>query len=183
MALVEPSQHLLRDGRTLTVRSVAPDEASELISYLRTISTESEFLDFGPGEVSMTVEQEREFLERCRTVAGMTAIAGLIDNHIVASLTFTVGPKSRTRHVGDLGMSVRQSHWGLGIGTAMVGAFLGWARLESSVVKVNLRVRTDNQRALAIYRRFGFSVEGTLTRDICIDGRYFDHYTMGLFVD
>jgi RimJ/RimL family protein N-acetyltransferase len=57
------------------------------------------------------------------------------------------------------------------------------AQGNPSVTKVNLRVRTDNQRALAIYRRLGFAVEGTLRRDICVDGQCYDHYAMGLFVD
>ncbi|MGE0448478.1 MAG: GNAT family N-acetyltransferase [Dehalococcoidia bacterium] len=183
MALITPSEHILRDGRTLTVRSVAPDEAPELIAYLNAISTESEFLGFSPGELTMTIEEERQFIERCGASPGAIAMAGFVDDSIVASLTFLVGFKSRTRHLGELGMSVRQAFWGLGVGTAMAGTFIEWAHQEPSVTKVNLRVRTDNQRALAIYRRYGFSVEGTLRRDICVDGRYFDHYAMGLLVD
>lgn len=80
-------------------------------------------------------------------------------------------------------MSVRRSLWGLGVGTALVEVFLEWVRREPSVTKVNLRVRTDNARALALYRRCGFTVEGTLRRDICVDGHYYDHYSMGLLVD
>jgi RimJ/RimL family protein N-acetyltransferase len=183
MALITPSEHTLRDGRTLSIRSVAPDDASALIAYLNAISTESEFLGYGPGELTMTVEEERQFLERCGATPGTIAMAGFVDDAIVASLTFLVGFKSRTRHVGEVGMSVRQAFWGLGVGTAMAGTFIQWVRQEPSVTKVNLRVRTDNHRALAIYRRCGFSVEGTLRRDICVDGHYFDHYTMGLLVD
>lgn len=183
MALLTPSEHTLRDGRTLTIRSVVPDDAPALIAYLLAVSTESEFLGYGPGEVSMTVEQEREFLARCGATPGAMAMAGVLDNDIVTSLTFIPGFKSRTQHVGEVGMSVRRAAWGLGVGTAMARTFLEWARREPSVTKVNLRVRTDNQRALAIYRRFGFSVEGTLRRDICVNGQYFDHYSMGLFVD
>ncbi|MGE0450077.1 MAG: hypothetical protein AB7Q29_10910, partial [Vicinamibacterales bacterium] len=62
MALITPSEHILRDGRTLTVRSVAPDEAPELIAYLNANSTESEFLGFSPGELTMTIEEERQFI-------------------------------------------------------------------------------------------------------------------------
>ncbi len=183
MALIPPSEHTLRNGQTLTIRSVVPDDAVALIAYLHAVSTESEFLGFGPGEVSMTVEQERDFLAHVGASQGSVAMAGLIGGDIVASLTFNTGFKSRTQHVGEVGMTVRRTLWGQSVGTAIAGTFLDWARREPSVTKVNLRVRTDNQRALALYQRLGFEVEGTLRRDIRVDGQYFDHYAMGLCVD
>lgn len=54
-----------------------------------------------------------------------------------------------------------------------------WAR-ASQVTKINLRVRTDNQRGLALYLSRGFLIEGTLSRQMLIRGEYFDNHCMGL---
>lgn len=43
-----------------------------------------------------------------------------------------------------------------------------------------LRVRTDNQRAIGLYKHKGFMIEGTIRREIFIDGEYFDHHWTGL---
>jgi RimJ/RimL family protein N-acetyltransferase len=43
-----------------------------------------------------------------------------------------------------------------------------------------LRVRTDNQRAILLYERKGFAKEGTIRKEILLDGKYFDHHWMGL---
>jgi RimJ/RimL family protein N-acetyltransferase len=48
------------------------------------------------------------------------------------------------------------------------------------VKKINLRVRTDNQRAIRLYERKGFGIEGTSRKEILLDGSYFDHHWMGL---
>jgi RimJ/RimL family protein N-acetyltransferase len=48
------------------------------------------------------------------------------------------------------------------------------------ITKIDLRVRTDNQRAIELYQRKGFTIEGTIRKAIWIDGRYYDHYWMGL---
>jgi RimJ/RimL family protein N-acetyltransferase len=39
---------------------------------------------------------------------------------------------------------------------------------------------TDNQRAITLYERKGFVLEGTIRRAICIDGTYYDHHWMGI---
>ena len=51
------------------------------------------------------------------------------------------------------------------------------------VRKLNLRVRADNARAIALYERLGFAVEGRATRDVLIDGEFHDCLVMGRAVD
>ena len=77
-------------------------------------------------------------------------------------------------------MSVRKQYWGLGIGSLMLDALIAWARDTQIIKKINLRVRTDNQRAIALYERKGFVFEGTIRREIFLDGKFFDHHWMGL---
>ncbi|MFP4345076.1 MAG: GNAT family N-acetyltransferase [Anaerolineales bacterium] len=62
----------------------------------------------------------------------------------------------------------------------MLDALLAWARATGVVTKINLRVQTDNRRAIALYERKGFVIGGTIRREIRIDGEYFDHHWMGL---
>jgi len=77
-------------------------------------------------------------------------------------------------------MSVRKQYWGLGIGSLMLDTLIDWARHTQIVKKINLRVRTDNQRAILLYERKGFAKEGTIHKEILLDGSYFDHHWMGL---
>ena len=49
--------------------------------------------------------------------------------------------------------------------------WLNYTRLE-------LTVYTDNAAALALYRKFGFEIEGTLKAYAFRDGRFIDAYTM-----
>jgi len=44
--------------------------------------------------------------------------------------------------------------------------------------RIELTVYTDNDVALALYRKFGFEVEGTLKSYAFRGGRYIDAYTM-----
>ena len=64
----------------------------------------------------------------------------------------------------------------------MVEALIDWAH-GHDVRKVNLEVRADNARAIALYVRLGFREEGRVTRAFCIEGRFFDGLVMGLEID
>ena len=56
-------------------------------------------------------------------------------------------------------IAVRQSHWGTGIGATLLGTLLREAA-RRGCDRVLLEVRVDNERAQALYRRFGFTPVG-----------------------
>ncbi len=58
-----------------------------------------------------------------------------------------------------LTIAVRESHWGLGIGSALLDALIQAAR-ERACAEVFLEVRADNPRAHGLYRRRGFEEIG-----------------------
>ena len=79
-------------------------------------------------------------------------------------------------------MSVRKRCWGVGIGSLMLDTLIEWAKNHPAVTKINLRVRTDNNRAIRLYQRKGFTHEGTIRKEILLNGEYADHHWMGLDV-
>ncbi|GGL60927.1 GNAT family N-acetyltransferase [Sporolactobacillus putidus] len=102
---------------------------------------------------------------------------------IVGNLDFSGGSKSRTAHTGEFGISVLKDYWGEGIGKALVAELINWAHKNDVIRKINLRVRTDNARAIRLYKSFGFEEEGTIRRDFLIDGVFYDSLQMGLPID
>ena len=53
----------LKNGCTAVVRNARPENAKQMIEYLRTVSGESPFLLREPDEVNFTVEKERAILQ------------------------------------------------------------------------------------------------------------------------
>jgi putative acetyltransferase len=86
--------------------------------------------------------------------------------------------RPRRIHCADLGMSVRTEWQGRGVGSALMSAVLDVADNWWQVKRVTLEVFADNVPAIALYRRFGFEVEGTLVKDAFRNGQYCDTLTM-----
>lgn len=177
---MEARSHELKNGCVLLIREAMPEDARAVLDYVEAVSGESDFLTFGPGEFDLTEAQEADFLRRCYDSDNQIYLVGSIADQIVSTLSFAAGRRPRVRHSGEFGLSVRKEYWGLGIGSFMLDALIDWARATQVVKKINLHTRTDNQRAIALYLRKGFVIEGTVNRGIFLHGEYFDHYLMGL---
>ncbi len=84
----------------------------------------------------------------------------------------------RRGHVGSIGMGVHDDWTGRGVGRRLLGELVdladGWLGLK----RIELTVYTDNAPAIALYRSFGFAVEGTHRGYALRDGVYVDAYAM-----
>lgn len=180
MAIVKEKIVDTGKGITIKIRGAHELDAEKLIAYLNKISDESPFLSFGRGEFTTTVEEEVNFINKSAFAENRIFIIAEHENEIVACLNFDGGLRVRTRHVGEFGISVLKQYWGYGIGRILMEEMIGWAKSSDIVKKINLKVRSDNHRAIKLYESLGFKIEGTLTRDMCIDGQFYDCFFMGL---
>jgi RimJ/RimL family protein N-acetyltransferase len=104
------------------------------------------------------------------------------DGLLVGQLGVTLG-MGLGRGCAELGMMVRDGHRGGGIGSALLSACIDWCR-EHDAHKVALTVWPHNDRAIALYEKHGFSVEGRLVRHYRRrNGELWDAIAMGLVLD
>ena len=90
-----------------------------------------------------------------------------------------MGTALRRRHVALLGISVATEAQGQGVGTALMQGLCDYADRWMQVLRIELDVYTDNARAIGLYRKFGFEIEGTRRCFALRDGVYVDSHTMG----
>ncbi len=86
--------------------------------------------------------------------------------------------------VAALGIMIgEREYWSKGYGTDAVVTLLRFAFHEMNLNRVWLSVFEINERAMACYRKCGFSEEGRLRQDRFIEGRYYDTVLMGVLRD
>jgi len=102
-----------------------------------------------------------------------------IDGKVVGNAGLhAAGPSPRRRHVGHVGMAVHDDWQRRGVGTALMAAMLDLADNWLNYTRLELTVYIDNEAAIALYKRFGFEIEGTLKQYAMRDGALADVYTM-----
>ena len=93
---------------------------------------------------------------------------------VVGQLGLYAASHPRRRHVGDIGMGVRDDWQGRGVGTALLGAAIELADRWLQLRRLELQVYADNTAGIALYARHGFIEEGR-HRDFAFrDGAFVD---------
>lgn len=174
---------IIKDGRELTIRKAIRSDAAKMVKYVSVIGGESDNLTFGLNEFELTIDKEELIIESMNSKDNSTMIVAEIDGEIVSMLSMSCGTRPRTRHVGEFGITVRKLYWGLGIGSGMISYLIDWARGTNVIRKINLKVRSDNDKAIALYKKKGFKEEGVSTRDLYINDIFYDCIIMGLEID
>ena len=157
----------------VSVRHAEPDDAPTIHRILS-----------GPRVVAGTMQlplQSVEGLRKrffCETREGLYHLVGCIDEEVVRHLGLETFTRPRRRHVGQIGMAVRDDRQGKGVGTALMEAALDLADNWINLTRLELSVYTDNMAGVALYEKFGFEVEGTHRRYAFRNGEYVEAYSM-----
>ena len=175
-------KYKLNADQILIIREASDTDADKLIKYVKRVGGESDYLSFGLGEFNLSLSDEQKFLKKCHSSKNQLFILGFMEGQLVATLHFAGGERPRIQHAGEFGMSVAKKHWGLGIGSLMIDVLINWAKETNIIKKINLRVRTDNTRAVHLYLRKGFKQEGLISKEVYLKGKYYDYYSMGLLL-
>lgn len=100
-------------------------------------------------------------------------------NEVIGQLGLHTFPHHpRRRHVGQIGMAVRDDWQGKGAGSALMQAMIDLADQWLNLSRIELEVYTDNESAIHLYKKFGFAIEGTHPRFAFREGEFVDVYAM-----
>lgn len=102
-----------------------------------------------------------------------------VDGKVVGQLSLhAISRSRRCRHVVGIGMAVHDGYHGRGIGSALMKAALDLAENWLQCTRIELTVFVDNAAAIALYRKFGFEIEGTHKKFAFRNGVFVDVHSM-----
>src|SRR2546427_5457782 len=91
------------------------------------------------------------------------------------------GSYAKTRHVGGIGIAIRDGWREVGLGRILMERILEWM-CARGFKKAELAVFGSNGRARRLYESLGFESEGISRRHVLIHGSYEDEILMGLWL-
>lgn len=104
----------------------------------------------------------------------VTTLDGAIAGHIAL---YGITPPVM---IGTLGVMMGPQHQDSGMGREAIILMLRLAFLEMAAKKIELKVFSYNERAVRVYQKLGFSLEGRRRNAVFHRGTFYDELTMGI---
>jgi putative acetyltransferase len=161
---------------SITVRRASPKDAA---AYARIMGAPEVFT--GLMQLPYTDEEYWRAKLADSTAPGKQDLSLVAERHgeVVGTCGLhPVGPQLRRRHAMMLGISVAGEAQNQGVGSALMQAMCEYADNWVQVLRLELTVFSDNAPAIALYRKFGFEVEGTHRAYAMRAGRFADALSM-----
>lgn len=163
------------------IREVKVSDYKELLDFMKIVMEETDYLSRSSDEFTMTYEDEKKFLEDLKASEVNEMFIALYKGKQVGNIIFRGNSLKRARHYGNIGISVLKEYWGNNIASKLIDRLIEWAK-ENKIRKINLEVFENNERAIKLYERKGFKLEGTIEMARYVNGEYKNLLIYGLIV-
>lgn len=166
----------------VVVRRAVTGDAEQLLALRRTLFGETSLMLWEPAEFVATAAEEARYIERLAGRANCLLLLALAEGLAVGFVAAMGGERNRLRHSALLAVGVLRAYWSQGVASRMLGEVISWAP-GAGIKRLELTVHTGNARAVNLYQRSGFEIEGTRRSSMLVDGVYTDEYLMALITD
>ncbi len=160
------------------IRELVEEDILRYRNLQQALDSETTFMLFEPGEApddpAYWEARLRPFLTESRHHFWVADDG----DQLVGFLRLVGNRPQRLQHTALVVMGIRRSHWGQGIGTTLMTPAISWAQ-QHGISRLELTAVVDNRRAVALYHKMGFRVEGLRRHSLQLaDGQFVDEYSM-----
>lgn len=135
----------------LILREAIPKDASSLINFLETVSSETDFIEHESLK-DLDVSSEQRSLDNIYNSTHNELIAAFLGDEIIGFCRL----EEIDQYESELGIVVKKEFWNQGVGSYLMEDILAYAK-ESPIAKVTLEVYKNNPAAIHLYEKHGFA--------------------------
>lgn len=163
------------------IRTATEEDANNLSKLRLQIDGETENLDREKSEDYIDEAGFIKLIKRDRESGNSLFLVAEENGKLMAFSRCAGSELKRTSHQTEFGVGVLKEYWGHGMGQNLLNESIRWAEADD-IKKITLKVLETNKKAIAIYEKYGFEVEGILKKDkLLSDGNYYNTVLMGRF--
>ncbi|HDR8024934.1 TPA: N-acetyltransferase [Bacillus cereus] len=164
---------------TYTIRSAAETDAEQLSEIRVQIDGEIENMDREAGEGFINKIGFQNIIKTDSEESKNLFLVAEVHNRIVGFSRCEGANLKRLSHKVEFGVCILKEFWGYGMGKRLLQQSIHWAD-ENEIKRISLQVLETNEKAIQLYKKLGFEVEGILKNDKRLsDGKYYNTVVMG----
>jgi len=162
----------------ILIREITEVDSKRYLELNKRLDQETSFMLFESGERTTTIEQQRTMISLIIKSENSNLIVAESSDRLVGHLMVIGGNTKRIRHRAHIVIGILNDFIGQGIGHNLFTKLETW-RETTSLTRLELTVLTNNERAINLYKKHGFEIEGIKKNSMKINDVYIDEYMMG----
>ncbi|WP_312649167.1 hypothetical protein [Proteiniclasticum sp.] len=166
----------------LVIRRPNPDDFLGIKEFVSKI-TENTRNTYGEHDWKDTPLDDASYDDLIDTFGAGNILLGIIDGILSGIVVLTQKNAEKFKHVGNLTLSLLSDDLMDPLGKEMISRMILACKGKGVIRKVNLRVREDLFKIQEIYKSLGFYEEGSLARDVCLNGMFYSTLLYGRSID
>jgi len=169
-----------KNGEKIVFRPEQSADTEMLWKMFSTLSEKSES-NLLPPFTRERIESWTSNIDYNQVLAIVSVVEMENGQRIIGSASLKFNSQEPLTHKAEFGITIHADYQNIGIGTALLEHLVNVARIKK-LTKIHLNVATTNDRAINLYNKTGFRIEGALVNESYVNGQYRDEYRMALFL-
>lgn len=167
---------ILKNGKEITTRKIVANDYENAMAFLKQLSEETIFTNQYPGQPTKNKE-----ISIAKYEDPNSFYLGAFDNDKLIGMGSI--HKDKPNHPWcnrncSFGVTILESYHGQGLGSYFMEQLEKWAK-ENNIHRIEGLVRCKNKRALNLYIKFGYEIEGVQREAAFINNEWHSNYYIG----
>lgn len=167
---------------SIVIRRPNAEDFTEIKDFVRK-TCENTRNTYGEHDWNETPLEEGTYEEMMERFGAGNILLGFLDGVLSGIVVLTQKNTEKFRHVGNLTLSLLSDDLIGSLGKELISRMILTCKGKGVIRKVNLRVREDLFKIQEIYKSLGFYEEGSLARDVCLNGMFYSTLLFGRSID
>jgi RimJ/RimL family protein N-acetyltransferase len=153
----------LPNGEELAIREARLKDAAGLLAHYQRMTADTDFLLLNHAEaLELDVESEEAFIKAHLDKPRQLLLVAEVKGRIIGAVNVDNTGHDKRAHVGEMGIGVAKEYQRMGVGRRLMTAMMRWVEEHDDLWLLYLQVASVNEKAIQLYRSFGFQECGRL---------------------
>lgn len=140
-----------------------------------------------PGVIEYILALENESPEKIKNkiqnIKNSNEMWSIVENNgIVIAVAILHKLSGKRAHCATISIMVNPNFHSMGIGSILMNRLLEYSNNIFKIKKIELSVFSNNEKAIGLYKKYGFFIEGVKQQSVFIKDKFVDEIFMGKFL-
>jgi len=170
----EKKEFIVKGGLKVVLRSPEENEAEEILTLIKRICGQTDYLLSSPEDISDDVQKEKDFIRNNNVSPGYFIVV-YVDDKPVGDCSLNFDRHVKARHRCSVGIGIDEKYWNMGIGSLLFDEMIALAKGTAGIEQIGLELAGNNERGRNLYLKKGFKTVGAMPKALKLkDGTYVD---------